>query len=67
MINIVITISIILKELQDQFIKDILSDIFYNILDYILNDIIELNLRLTIFYNYIIELPELCKILKKDI
>ncbi len=67
MINIVITISIILKELQDQFIKDILSDIFYNILDYILNDIIELDSRLAVFYDYIVELLKLRKVLKKDI
>ena len=42
-------------------------NIFYNILNYILNDIVELDLRLTVFYNYIAELLELHKISKKDI
>ncbi len=55
--DIIITIFIISEEFRDQFAKNILSDVFYNILNYILNDIAELDLRLIIFYNYIAELP----------
>ncbi len=59
--------SIILEKLRDQFIKDISSDIFHNILDYILNNIVELDPRLAVFCDYIAELPEFCKVLEKDI
>ena len=65
--DIIIVISIILEELRDQFVKDILFNVFYDILDYILNDIVELDLRLTIFCDYIVELLELCKVLEEDI
>ncbi len=67
LINIIIVVFIILKELWDQLTKDILSDVFYNILDYILNDIVELDLWLAIFYDYIAELLEFYKVSKKDI
>ncbi len=56
-----------LKEFQNQFAKDTPSDIFYSILDCILNDIIELNPRLAAFYNYIAKLPELYKVLEENI
>ena len=67
MINTIITVSIILEESRDQFIKDIPSDIFYNILNYTLNDTVELNLQLVAFYDYITELLEFYKVLKEDI
>jgi len=63
----IIAVFYILEEFQDQFVKNIPFNVFYNILNYILNDIIELNFRLTTFYNYIIELLELYKVLKEDI
>ncbi len=44
LINTVIAVFIILKKLRDQFVKDILSDVFRNILNYILDDTIKLNL-----------------------
>ncbi len=65
--NIIIAAFIISKELRDQLAKDILFNVFYNILDYILNDIVELDPRLTAFYNYIVKLLKLYKISKEDI
>ena len=65
--DIVIAVSIILKKFRDQFAKDILSNVFRNILDCTLNNIIELDLQLAAFYNYIVELPELYKVSEKDI
>ncbi len=65
--NTIITTSIISEKPRDQLAKDIPSDVFYNILDYILDNIVELDFRLTIFYNYIAELLKLRKILKEDI
>jgi len=65
--DIIITVFIILEELRDQLIKNTSFDILYNILDCILNDIIELDLRLTVFRNYITELSEFYKVLEKDI
>ncbi len=56
-----------LKELRNQFAKDILSDILCSILDYTLNDIVELDLRLAVFYDYIVELLEFRKVSKEDI
>jgi len=44
LINTVIAVFIILKKLRDQFVKDILFDVFRNILNYILDDTIKLNL-----------------------
>ncbi len=67
MTDIIITVFIILEELRDQLIKNTSFDILYNILDCILNDIIELDLRLTVFRNYITELSEFYKVLEKDI
>ncbi len=55
------------EELRDQFAKDTPFDVFYGILDYILNDIVELDSRLAVFYNYIAELLELCKVSEEDI
>ncbi len=67
LINTVITTFIIPKEPRNQLAKDILSDIFYNILDYILDNIIELDLQLAAFYNYIVKLLEFRKVSKEDI
>ncbi len=67
MINIIIVVFIILEELRDQFTKGIPSDVLYNILDCTLNDIVELDLQLAVFYDYIVELLELCKVSKEDI
>ena len=65
--NIIIAAFIISKELRDQLAKDILFNVFYNILDYILNDIVELDPRLATFCNYIVKLPEFYKVSEKDI
>jgi len=67
LINIIIVVFIILEELRDQFTKGIPSDVLYNILDCTLNDIVELDLQLAVFYDYIVELLELCKVSKEDI
>jgi len=67
LINIIIVVFIILEELRDQFTKGIPSDVLYNILDCTLNDIVELDLQFAVFYDYIIELLELCKVSKEDI
>ncbi len=67
LINVIIAVFIILEKLPDQLVKNIPSDVFYNILDYILNNIVKLNLRLTVFYNDIAEFPEFYKVLKEDI
>ncbi len=67
MTDTIITAFIISEEFRDQLIKNILFDILYNILDCILNDITELDLRLAVFYNYIAELLELCKISEENI
>ncbi len=67
MTDTIIIASIISEELWNQLAKNISFDVFYNILNYTLNDIIELNPRLTVFCNYIAELLELYKVSKKDI
>ncbi len=56
-----------LEKSRDQFAKDTLFNILYNILDYILNNIVKLDLWLTIFYNYIVELSEFYKVSKEYI
>ncbi len=65
--DITIVAFIIPEEFRDQFVKDILFDILYNILDCILDDIIKLDLRLTVFYDYIAELLEFYKVSEEDI
>ncbi len=67
MTDVTIAVSIISKKFWNQFVKDISFDILYGILDYILNDTTELDLRLTVFYDYITELLEFYKVLKEDI
>jgi len=52
----IITTLYIPEESRDQFVKNISFNVFYSILNYTLNDIIELDLRLIVFYNYIAEL-----------
>ncbi len=47
--DVIITTFIIPEKPWDQLAKDTPSNIFYNILNYILNDTTELNPRLTAF------------------
>ncbi len=67
MTDIAITAFYISEEPRNQLAKDTLFDVFYNILNCTLNDIIELDPRLTAFCNYIAESPEFYKVSKEDI
>ena len=67
LINTILTVSYLLEKLYDQLAKNILSEVLRGILNYILNNTIELEPYLTVFRRYIAELLELHYVLKKDI
>ncbi len=65
--NIILITFYLLEESYNQLVKDIPSEVLYNILDYILDNTIELEPHLTAFRYYIVELLELRRVSKEDI